>query len=101
MVAMLYLAHQRHRPEECPGNTPKHVKEMVEMLSPGNLSRTGLKFIDAYIDRACMVRASGPDHVCSFLMEGGSDQDVADVFKPFPVEVKSIVSWGRFAVDTA
>ena len=57
----------------------------------------GLKFVDAYIDHACMVQASGPDHVCSFLLEGGSEQAVADAFKPFPVEVKSIVSWGRFA----
>jgi hypothetical protein len=73
---------------------------MSEMLSPDSLSKMGLKFIDAYIDHACMVQASGPDHVCSFLLEGGSEQAVADVFKPFPVEVKSIVSWGRFAGAT-
>jgi hypothetical protein len=98
---MFYLAHQRHKPQECPGNTPKHLREMSEMLSPGNLSRMGLKFIDAYIDHACVVQASGPDHVCSFLLEGDSDQAVSDVFKPFPVEVKSIVSWAKFVGGTA
>jgi hypothetical protein len=73
---------------------------MSEMFSPDSLSRRGLKFVDAFIDQACVVQASGPDHVCGFVLEGSSDQAVADAFRPFPVEVKTTVSWGKFLGTT-
>lgn len=77
------------------------MREMSEMLSPDSMSRRGLKFVDAYIDHACMVQASGSDHVCGFVLEGDSEQAVADAFRPFPVEVKAMVTWGRFVGNAA
>jgi len=93
---MLFLAIQRHKAEDCPGREPRHLREMSELLSQESLNKKGLKFIDAYVDHSCMVQASGPDHVCAFVLEGDSYQSVVDAFRPFPVEVRPMVSWGKY-----
>jgi len=93
---MLFLAIQRHRAEDCPGREPAHLKDMSEMLSKEALSGKGLNFIDAYIDHACMIQASGPDHMCVFILEGDSVKAVTKAFEPFPVEVRPTVTWGKY-----
>lgn len=87
---------QRHKAEDCPGREIGHIKEMSQMLSQDSLSRKGLEFVDAYIDQACMVQAYGSDHLCAFVLEGDSEKSVVDAFKPFPVEVKPVVTWGKY-----
>ncbi len=95
-TGMLFVAIHRHRAEDCPGREPQHIKEMSEMLSRRGLSKKGLKFVDAYIDHACMVQSTGQDHLCTFVLEGETPQAIAEAFEPFPVEVRPIVGWEKY-----
>ena len=90
---MLYVALNRHKGQGCPCENPELMKIMAATLSKSNLSKKGVKIIEGFLDRYCML-ANGKEHLCLFIIESDLQPlAVSDIFKPMVFEVNPITRW--------
>jgi len=94
---MLYVADVMHSARECPGIESQSFRQFVKMVSRDNLAKTNVKFVAAYVDRACLTGLLGRDHTTSIVLEADSVERVDQVFKALRVEVRDVLPWKEVA----
>lgn len=95
---MLYLASVVHSARQCPGVDSEKFKEFVGKFSAENLDKVHAKVLAAYIDHACLTRAVEKDHVNSFVLKADSLEKLTAVLKPFPADIRPVISWSKTPV---
>jgi hypothetical protein len=67
------------------------------MVSKQNLAKLGVKFVAAYVDRACLTGLLGRDHTTSIVVDAESVDKVERMFMGLRVEVRDVLPWKEVA----
>jgi hypothetical protein len=96
---MLYVADVIHTARECPGIDSGNFKQFIKMVSKENLAREKVKFVAAYVDRACLTGLLGRDHTTSIVLDSSSVENIKRVFNVLRVEVRDVLPWKEVATS--
>jgi hypothetical protein len=94
---LLFVADVIHTARECPGIDSDNFRQFIRMVSEQNLGRTGIRFVSAYVDRACLTGLLGRDHRTSLMLDAGSAEKIEQLFKGLHIEVRDVLPWKEVA----
>lgn len=94
---MLFVADVIHTARECPGIDSENFRKFIRMVSQENLDRNNIRFVSAYVDRACLTGLLERDHTTSIVLEADSAKMIASVFKALRIEVRDVLPWREVA----